>query len=120
MDTSDMQTQIKTWVVTRLGQKAMHPHERGSRCEEETTELFQAVGGTREEAHRIVDHVFDKAAGNPLQELGGCALTLLACAEALDWDLGLAAQDELDRVFSLPMEKFQKRQAQNVRDGIGE
>lgn len=120
MDIAYVQTQIKTWVITRLGPKAMHSHERGRRCHEESTELFQAVGGTREEAHRIVDHVFDKPPGNPLQELGGCGLTLLACAESLDWDLGHSIQDELDRIFTLPMEKFQKRQAENVLNGIGE
>jgi hypothetical protein len=120
MDTFLIQTQIKQWVVTRLGQKAMQPTERGRRVHEESTELFQSVGGTREEAHRIVDHVFDKPAGNPLQELGGCALTLLACADSLDFDLGVAAQDELDRIVSLPVEKFKKRQAENVMNGIGE
>lgn len=120
MDTAYLQTQIKTWVVTRLGPKAMRVHERGMRSYEENTELFQALKGTREEAHRIVDHVFDKPVGDPLQELGGCGLTLLACAEALDFDLGVAIQAELDRIFLLPIEKFQKRQAQNVVDGIGE
>lgn len=120
MDTALMQSQIRLWVVTRLGEEAMNPHERGRRGTEEHLELFQVVGGTREEAHRLVDHVFDKPVGDAEQELGGCALTLLACAEGLNYHLGECAQNELMRIFSLPMEKFQKRQAQNVVDGIGD
>lgn len=120
MDTEIMQTQIRLWVETRLGEAAMHPHERGSRQHEESTELFQALGGTREEAHRIVDHVFDKESGVISQELGGAALTLIAAAEGSNYNLGACANAELFRIFSLPMEKFQKRQAENVADGIGQ
>lgn len=119
MFTGEIQTQIRLWVETRLGLDAMHPHERGMRSLEETLELFQTLHGTREEAYRLVDHVFNKAPGHTRQELGGAALTLLACAEGCAFNLGDCAQAELDRVFSLPMEKFQKRQAQNVVDGIG-
>lgn len=119
MDTEILQTQIRLWVETRLGKEAMNPHERGMRSHEESTELFQALGGTREEAHRIVDHVFDKEPGVISQELGGAALTLIAAAEGCSYNLGACANAELYRIFSLPMEKFQKRQEQNVADGIG-
>lgn len=119
MDTSNIQKQIRIWVETRLGKEAMNYPERGRRSLEENLELGQALGVTREEAHRLVDHVFDKPLGEIQQELGGAALTLSAAAEAAGFNLGECAQAELDRVYSLPMEKFQKRQAENVRDGIG-
>lgn len=120
MDTKNIQKQTAIWVMTRLGDEAMHPTERGRRVHEESTELFQTLGGTREEAHRIVDHVFDKPVGTSYQEFGGAALTLAVAAESLGVDLGEAAQAELDRIFSLAPEKFKKRQAQNVVDGIGQ
>ncbi len=120
MDTEFIQQQIRVWVETRLGNNAMNPHERGRRSFEENAELFQALGGTREEAYRIVDHVFDKPVGLVSQELGGCALTLLAAAEGCNHNLGDCAQKELVRIFDLPMEKFRKRQEQNVVDGIGD
>lgn len=120
MNTADMQEQIKMWVVTRLGSEAMRCHERGLRSSEENAELVQAFGVTREEAHRIIDRVFNKPVGDIKQELGGAMLTLLACAESAGCNLGMAAQDELDRIFLLPMEKFRSRQDQNVKDGIGE
>jgi hypothetical protein len=114
-----IQQQIRLWIVTRLGQKAMNLPERGRRAFEESAEVGQALGVTREEAHRIVDHVFDKPVGQLSQELGGAALTLLACAEASKNNLGNCVTNELARIHSLPKEKFQKRQEQNILDGIG-
>lgn len=118
MDTSYIQQQIRIWVESRLGKEAMDTHERGRRHHEESTELFQALGGTREEAHRIVDHVFDKPIGDPVQELGGAILTLLGCAEGKGVELGHCAHKELTRIFALPPEKFQKRQEENIRNGV--
>ncbi len=120
MDTGYIQEQIRVWVETRLGVKAMHTHERALRSLEETLELGQTLAVTREEAHKLVDHVFDKEVGDTYQELGGAALTLLACASGCHANLGDAIHRELTRIYSLPMEKFQKRQAENIANGIGE
>lgn len=119
MDTKNIQKQIALWVRTRLGDDAMHPCERGRRSVEENLELEQALGVSREEAHRLVDHVFDKPVGEVSQEFGGSALTLLVAAESMGVDLGNVADNELYRIYSLPMEKFRKRQAENVVNGIG-
>jgi hypothetical protein len=120
IDTEQLQIQIRLWIETRLGKEAMVLRERGRRHNEESLELGQALGVTREEAHKLVDHVFDKPVGKISQELGGSLLTLAGCAEVCGVTLGHCGTAELNRIFSLPMEKFQKRQAQNVQDGIGE
>jgi hypothetical protein len=98
----------------------MEPHERGMRSLEENIELGQSVGVTREEAHRLVNHVFDKKPGYTSQELGGAALTLLACADGCGYLLSECALAELHRIEQSPREKFSKRQTENAANGIGE
>lgn len=120
MNTASIQNELRQWIETRLGLKAMHPKERGRRAGEEVLELMQVLGVDRTEAHRLVDHVYDKPVGDLRQELGGAALTLLGCAEGTGYNLGVCAEDELKRILELPPEKFQKRQSENIRDGIGE
>lgn len=118
-ETLDIQKRIRRWVESRLGMAAMDLHERGMRSGEEQIELGQCCGVTREEYHALVDHVFDKPVGEIRQELGGTALTLLACADGAGYVLSECAIRELERVESLPPEKFRKRQAENVVNGIG-
>jgi len=118
-DTIEIQKRIRRWVESRLGMDAMDAHERATRSLEENNELGQSLGVTREEAHKIVDHVFDKEPGNPEQELGGAALTLLGCADGAGHVLSQCAGKELLRIESLPWDKFRKRQTENAANGIG-
>jgi len=52
------------------------PEERIIRTAEEVLELAQTQGVTREQMHALVDQVFDKPVGEPMQELGGALVTL--------------------------------------------
>lgn len=110
---------VHVWVVTRLGVKAMEPHERAMRMLEEALELAQAMGVTEEEAERLRANVFQKPAGEVAQELGGAAITLFACAESVGQSLLDCGKKEMDRVESLPVDRFRRRQEQNVQEGIG-
>lgn len=56
--------------------------ERGHRFLEESLELVQALGGTREEALQLVDYVFGRPVGEPRQEVGGVMVTLAALCNA--------------------------------------
>jgi hypothetical protein len=114
-----MQHRIREWVETRLGKKAMEPKERATRVLEEAIELAQACGVDEVTASRLITHVFAKPTGEIAQELGGAALTLLACAESTGHALDLRALIELDRIETLPVERFRSRQQQNVDAGIG-
>lgn len=118
-DTIEIQKRIRRWVESRLGPAAMYLHERGMRASEENIELVQCCGVTREEYHALVDHVYDKPVGDIHQELGGAALTLLALADGAAHVLSQCADRELERIESLPPEKFRKRQEENVANGIG-
>lgn len=115
----DWQPKMVKWVRTRLGYEAMDPHERGMRFGEESFELLQAIGLTKEELIKLMDHVYSKEPGRVGQEIGGCVTTLLPLAESQNVDMNIAALMEIDRIHSLPPEKFQRRQELNVSLGIG-
>lgn len=61
----------------------MDPGERAMRMLEEAAELAQALGVAEEQFRLIGRHVWSKPKGEIYQELGGAALTLAACAEAM-------------------------------------
>lgn len=118
-ETAEIQQRIMRWVVRAFGTTAMPPKERALRVLEEATELAQALGVDCAQAQRVHDVVYSKPVGGPLQELGGAATTLLACAQSLHVNLSEIVERELARVESLPIERFRKRQELNVELGIG-
>ena len=71
--------------------------ERSHRFLEEALELVQANGYTKEDAHKLVDYVFNRPAGLQEQEVGGVMVTLAAMCNALDTSLDDAAEKELER-----------------------
>lgn len=118
-DTLDIQKRNRRWVESRLGMAAMDLHERGMRSAEENIEVVQCCGVTAEELIALVWHVFDKPVGDIQQELGGAGMTLLGVADSAGYVLSQCVEKELERVESLPPERFRKRQAENVANGIG-
>lgn len=88
------------------------PAERNHRFLEEACELVQACGCTPQEAHRVVDYVFARPAGDKRQEAGGVMITLAALAEVQRIDLQLAAKEELERIGRPEViEKIRAKQA---------
>lgn len=76
---------------------------------EEAIEAFQSAGCDAAMAHRLIDHVFSKAAGELSQELGGVGVTLLALAHAARLDADAEERREVERVLSKPIEWFAER-----------
>ena len=120
MDSIDIQKRIRRWVESRLGIAAMAPRERAMRMLEESLELAQAIGVGPSAALTLCAHVYLKPPGNVRQELGGAALTLLACADGCGEVLSQCADRELNRIEIASPEKFRKRQAENAANGVGE
>jgi hypothetical protein len=79
---------------------AVDKAERIHRFLEESMELAQSLGCTREEAHQLVDYVFGRPKGNPHQKIGGVMLTLAALANAAGLNMRKAGGDELARVWT--------------------
>lgn len=84
--------------------------KRNHRFFEEATELVQANGMTREDAHKLVDYTFDRPAGDPVKEAGAALLTLGAICEASDLDMHAAGEDELKRNWA-NIDKIRAKQA---------
>lgn len=115
LDPFSFQSRVRSWAVRCFGEAVADDHvERTHRFLEEAMELAQARGCTKEEALGLLDYVFSRAAGDPVQEVGGVAMTLAALCSASDIDMENAAQVELGRVEA-SIEKIRAKQAAKPR-----
>jgi hypothetical protein len=119
MDRDVRQDQAVAWAKRAFGLEVMdHPAERGARVQEEANELGQAMGVPRETAHKIVEYVYDRPAGDAKQELGGVGLCLLIAAESIEECADAAERQELNRVLGKPPEHFKARHDAKAAHGI--
>jgi hypothetical protein len=93
------QRAVGFWVRQCFGEEvAKDKMERAYRFLEESNELAQSLGVTKEEAHSLVDYTWGREIGEPAQEVGGVMVTLAALCEATDMDIARQSVNELDRV----------------------
>ena len=93
------QARVQRWMQACFGPAISADRvERNHRFLEEALELVQANGCTVSEAHQLVDYVFGRAIGDPVQEAGGVMVTLAALCEASGLDMHDAGEVELARV----------------------
>lgn len=90
--------EVADWLVSTWNDSyLLNVRERGMRIAEEALELGQCCNMTREEAHALVDQVFDKPKeANPAKEIAGVFVCLQACTVALKVDLRDAYVEERD------------------------
>lgn len=94
------QARVAEWVRECFGaDDAANVRLRAHRFLEESNELGQAVGVTREEAHQLVDYVYGRPVGEPAQEVGGVGITLAGVCNALDISVTDANETELTRCW---------------------
>jgi hypothetical protein len=99
---SEFQPAVLAWMLDCFGEALTYDRqERGIRFMEEATELVQASGITVDQAHALVDYVYNREVGEPEQEVGGVMVTLAALCTALSIDLTKEANTELDRIAGL-------------------
>lgn len=114
------QSDLLAWCVSTFGaQSALAPHERAARLVEEAIEVAQAVGLGGHRVAKILQRVYDRPAGELRQEIGGCAFTLAALAEAAGLNVEHELQREYERVMSIDPEFFRAKQAAKVAAGTG-
>jgi hypothetical protein len=101
---------VRLWLDAPFAPSvAWSTNERNHRFLEEALELVQSLGLERVWAHRLVDYVYDRDAGQPFQELGGVLVTLHALADHHGMDAEDAAEIELARCWS-NIEKIRAKQ----------
>lgn len=105
------QSRVSKWVRLCLGVEiATNKMERNYRFIEESVELVQALGCSKEDVLKMVEHVYSRDPGEPRQEIGGVMVTLAALCEANHFDMQWAGDDELFRIMKPEvMEKVRKK-----------
>ncbi|WP_219924670.1 hypothetical protein [Halomonas sp. ND22Bw] len=108
---ASFQERVTPWLLACFGsQIAGDTSERNHRFLEEALELVQACGCTQEEARQLVEYVFGRKAGDPVQEVGGVQVTLAALCRAHGIDMEKAGEDELASIWT-KVEKIRDKQA---------
>lgn len=91
-------TRVKSWLRKVFGPEVLTDvEERGLRFGEESLELIQSLGITREQAEALVKQVYDKPIGQPDQEMGGTLVTLAALCVVTGLDAEIAYRREFTR-----------------------
>jgi hypothetical protein len=89
------QKDVDKWVVACFGTTTTR--ERCYRFLEESLELVQSLGTTKEEALTILNYVYSRPNGIPHRELGGTVTTLAALSNKIEEDMMMAGYNELQR-----------------------
>lgn len=99
---TSFQQRVAPWMQACFGPEiSADKMERNHRFFEEGTELIQANGMTRSEAHQLVDYTFDRPVGELRQEAGGVMVTLAALCLASGLDMHEAGEIELERIWTM-------------------
>jgi len=105
------QSRVDDWMAACFGAEISADRmERNHRFLEEAIELVQSTGCTQSEAHQLVDYVYGRPIGEPIQEVGGVMVTLAALCSAHGITLKDASETELARVWT-KVEKIRAKQA---------
>lgn len=100
LEATSFQKRNAAWMAVAFAGDPTDLPERVARFGEESLELQQALGQTREDAHRLVDYVYDRPIGRADKEMGGTLTTLACLAVATGLDMATCGEDELARVSS--------------------
>lgn len=94
------QERVDPWLLQCFGESiSRNKLERNHRFIEESIELVQSLGCTKEDVLMLVDYVFDRPLGDPYQEVGGVMVTLAALCLANDLDMHDDGEIELNRIW---------------------
>jgi hypothetical protein len=98
---ASFQARVYAWLITCFGEEiTFNRPERNHRFLEEALELVQSLNCPREDAHMLVDYVYNRPVGEPKQEAGGAIVTLAALCVAHGYNLEDLGEIELARAWS--------------------
>jgi hypothetical protein len=105
------QTKIHDWMLACFNVEiAADKTERNYRFLEESLELVQSCGCSKDDALALVDYVYGRPLGNPSEESGGVLVTLAALCTAHGIDMQSCGDDELERIWEIK-DKIRAKQA---------
>lgn len=91
---------------------------RALRFAEEAIELAQACGVDEQTMALLVKTVYGRPVGRPLQEIGGCMVTLSVLGDALNIGLEEAFEIEVRRCLAKTPEHFAERNKEKLVLGL--
>lgn len=95
-----LQDRVVPWMEVCFGKKSSKDHnERNLRFIEEALKLVQACNFNANEAHYMVDYVFNRPVGEKKKEVGGTMVTLAALCLAHGIDMQEEGDRELDEYW---------------------
>lgn len=107
----NFQQRVAPWMTQCFGDEiSSNIVERNHRFLEESLELVQAMGCTKDEAYQLVDYTFSRPVGDRQQEVGGVMVTLAALCLADNMNMHELGQRELDRIWT-KIPEIRKKQA---------
>jgi len=106
MPSGFLERRVAEWIRTRIGADHIAPQERAIRLLEEAVELAQAEGIPFDPVMRQIFHVYGRPAGQPQQEAGGVAVTLLGWCAAYETTFREVALREIERIEAKPVEEI--------------
>jgi len=106
-----IQNRVTKWAIEAFGLENVCNRERRNQyLLEEAAELVQSSMMTREQAHKVIDYVYDRPTGEIKQEVGGVLVTLAVYCAANGIDMDEALLDEIQRV-ELHIDKCKEKTA---------
>jgi NTP pyrophosphatase (non-canonical NTP hydrolase) len=112
------QERVDKWVIECFGWIIRNDKsERNYRFLEEALELVQSLGCSKSEVISLVDYVYNREIGDPLQEVGGVMVTLAALCNTNIIDMEAEAETELERIDHPTIkEKIRNKQASKPKN----
>lgn len=111
----NFQKAVYHWVEECFGTKiADDKTERNFRFIEESLELVQSCGMSKEDCLRAIEYTFNRPIGNKEQEVGGVMVTLASLCSANDISMFRAGELELDRVWN-NIDKIKEKHKSKMR-----
>jgi hypothetical protein len=115
----ERQQRVLNWARTVLSEDEVSGREqRAIRLAEETIELAQSCNVDKAMLHKLVDYVYGRPIGEPMQELGGVSVCVLAMANALGLDADTVEEIEVRRCEDMDPEQFKARNATKNNAGF--
>lgn len=119
MDRVERQQAVYDWCVSAFGEEHTNSlQQRAVRFLEEAIELYQACGGDRAMAHKLLDFVMDRPVGDVAQEIGQVGLMILSISKTAGVDPDAEELKEINRVLSKDPAIFAERNRQKNAAGF--
>jgi len=117
-DRTQFEGRVRSWIIDRFGPENIQERERLRRFFEESVEFVQAAGMPQDEAQRLLQHVYERPAGEKCMEAGGVVITLAGWCAATGNTIEDLGNREFERISHLTVEQVHQSLARKRAAGV--